>query len=352
MRSRKFQKILIIRMSSIGDVILTSPVVRQLRERFPDAQIDFLIRTEFAEIMRHNPRISNLIEFDTDAAGEPLKEMRAFVRGQKYDLILDLHRNLRSIYIRRFLGHPQIYKINKNRLARFFLVNTHLNLYKFLKPYPLSVAHKYLRVGRRAQLDPQDMTLELHLPEQAKAKAETIWQALYDEGFRVVMAPGAKHFTKRWPPAYYAKLIKIIYDELGWKSLLVGGPAERTMIDGIQNRAGEEAMESVAGSISLLETMAVISEGTFFISNDSGLMHVAAAYQKPQIAIFGSTTRDLGFFPVNPNATIVENHSVDCRPCTHIGKTDCPKEHFKCMLDITPEDVFSVMRQKVIESGL
>ena len=352
MSRREFRKILVIRMSSIGDIILCSPVVRQLRQRYPDAQIDFLIRKEFAEIMRHNPNISNLIEFDKDAPGEPLKEMRSKIAGEKYDLILDLHRNLRSIYIRRFLRRPLVYKINKNKIARFFLVNTSLNLYPWLKPYPLSVVNKYLRTGRRAQLDPADMRLDLHLPAAAREKAQTIWKTLHQEGFRVIMAPGAQHFTKRWPPAYYAKLIRIIYDELGWRSLLVGSPAERTMIEGIQNRAGDEVMEHVAGNISLLETMAVIGEGTFFISNDSGLMHVAAAYQKPQIAIFGSTTRDLGFFPVNPNATIVENHSVNCRPCSHIGKPACPREHFKCMLDITPEDVFSVMRQKVIESGL
>ncbi len=339
-------------MSSIGDIILTSPVVRQLRRNFPEAQIDYLVRKEYAAVIKHNPHLSNVIEFDAKGEDHALQLMRQYIQDAEYDLILDLHRNIRSKYLRRFLNHPRIYKISKNQVPRFLLVNTGLNLYKQLNPYPLSVAAKYLRAGKSVGLDPSDLKLDVYLPEETQKKGEQIWQRLHDEGARVVIAPGARHYTKCWPAAYYARLIELIHQEFGWTSVLVGGPDEAEMAASIENRAGEQIVDSLAGRISLLETFAIIQESLLFISNDSGLMHVAAAYQKPQIAIFGSTTRELGFFPVNENATIVENNSLNCRPCTHIGKSACPREHFKCMLEVTPEEVFSALQQKVIQSGL
>ncbi|NIS38597.1 hypothetical protein GWN26_10325 [Candidatus Saccharibacteria bacterium] len=96
----------------------------------------------------------------------------------------------------------------------------------------------------------------------------------------------------------------------------------------------------------------MIKNASFFISNDSGLMHTAAAFQIPQIAIFGSTTPELGFSPINPNATVVENEGLKCRPCSHIGRSSCPKKHFKCMLEVTPQRVFELFRKMVEANNL
>jgi heptosyltransferase-2 len=338
--SGPLQKILIIRMSSIGDIILTSPLIRQLRQKYPEARIDYLIRKEYTDLVRYNPHLSNNIELDVRQGRAELKALREKIRHEKYDLILDLHRNLRSTYLRSFTGHSPLLKIRKNQILRFLLVKFKINLYAKFYGHPLSVAEKYLRAAAPLGLTTDDMRLEVHLPEEVAEKGKTIWRELTAQNFQIIMAPGAKHFTKRWPPEYYTELIHRIYKKFGWRTLLVGGPDEVDVIKEIQLQAGNETQRSLAGKISLLETFAIIQQAPFFISNDSGLMHAAAAFQKPQIAIFGSTVKELGFSPVNPNAILVENHALKCRPCSHIGRTACPLTHFKCMRKVTPERVW------------
>ncbi len=339
-------KFLIIRLSSIGDVILTSPLVRQLRERFPAAQIDFLIRREYAELVRYNPHLSNILELDASRGRAGLKAMKARLREAGYNAILDLHCNFRSVFLRNFPNHPPVYKIQKNQLPRFLLVKFKINLYRRLYGHPLSAAEKYLRAAAPLGLSREDLRPELHLPPNTEEKGRAIWQELSRENFRVVMAPGARHFTKRWPPAFYAQLIREIYRQRGWRTLLVGGPDELQTIKEIQRRTGNEIQQSRAGELSLLETFAVMRRAPLFISNDSGLMHAAAAFQIPQMAIFGSTVQELGFFPLNPNARVLENAGLGCRPCSHIGRASCPKGHFKCMREITPARVLEEIGEK------
>jgi heptosyltransferase-2 len=343
--SRLLQKILIIRMSSIGDIILTSPLVRQLRQKYPEAGIDYLIRKEYADLVRYNPHLSNIIELDVRRGRAELKALRERIRREKYDVILDLHHNLRSTYLGSFFSRPPVLKIRKNQILRFLLVKFKINWYATYYGHPLSVAEKYLRAAAPLGLSSGDLRLELHLPAEVAERGKKTWEAMAVRNFQVVMAPGAKHFTKRWPPEYYAKLIHGIYRGFGWRTLLVGGPDEAETIQEIQSQAGDETQKSFAGNIPLLETFAIIQEAPFFISNDSGLMHAAAAFQKSQIAIFGSTVKELGFFPVNSNAVVIENRALKCRPCSHIGRASCPLAHFKCMREITPKKVQEAFQQ-------
>lgn len=345
----KDAKFLIIRLSSIGDVILTSPLLRQLRERFPAAQIDFLIRREYAELVRYNPHLSNILELEVRRGRAGLKAMKNHLRQVGYDTILDLHGNFRSVFLRSFPNHPPVYKIRKNRIARFLLVKFKINLYRRLYGHPLSVAEKYLRAAAPLGLSPGDLRPELYLPAEAEEKGEAVWQDLSKENFRAVMAPGARHFTKRWPAAYYAELIRLIYQKRGWRTLLLGGADELAVIREIQQQTGKEMQQSRAGELSLLETFAVIRRAPLFISNDSGLMHAAAAFRIPQIAIFGSTVQELGFFPLNPNARVLENSGLSCRPCSHVGRASCPRGHFKCMMEIGPERVLEEVWERILE---
>ena len=338
------RKILIIRMSSIGDVILTTPVIRQLRETFPDAQIDFLIRREFAEVLRANPHISNLIEIDVRKKGAlSLEKLR--IRATGYDVILDLQGNLRSFWLRLFSGAKSVLKMRKNKVLRHLLVNYKINWYTKIYSNVPSVAEKYLRAAAPLGTDIRDTKTELHLSPEIRKATDTRWQNWRENGIHVLMAPGARHFTKRWLPENYAALIRRLYADFGWRTLLVGGPDERDICAEILAAAGADCTENIAGELSLTETFGAISQTPLFISNDSGLMHAAAAFAVPQIAIFGSTTRELGFFPINPNAAIVENSGLNCRPCSHIGKATCPKGHFRCMREISPEMVLESVAQ-------
>ncbi|GAB4377079.1 MAG: hypothetical protein Kow0042_24250 [Calditrichia bacterium] len=155
----------------------------------------------------------------------------------------------------------------------------------------------------------------------------------------VVVAPGARHFTKRWPPDYYAELIKLIYEKYGQKCILVGGREDIPIAKQIISLTADVPVHSVVGEFSILQTAALIERAHLVICNDSGLMHIAAAYQKPTIAFFGSTVQEFGFFPANSKAIVLENQNLSCRPCSHIGRSRCPKKHFRCLIEITPQQV-------------
>lgn len=336
------RKILLIRMSSIGDIILTSPLIRQLRKLYPDAAIDFLVRQEFAGLLESHPDIQRVISINVKEEGA-LKSLRAEIREAEYDVILDLHRNFRSLYLSIYPNNPPILAIRKNQLKRFLLVKFKLNFYSKSADAYRSVPEKYLQAASSLGVDTQDQMLSLHLPPAEKEKADIAWKELSQEGFQVVMAPGARHFTKRWPPEYYGELIRRLYTEKGWKTLLLGGPEERPLANEIREIAGADIVKNLCGEISLLQTLAMIRKAPRFLSNDSGLMHVAAAFQRPQIAIFGSTVQALGFFPVNPNARVLEVSDLSCRPCSHIGRNECPKGHFKCMMNVSPVAVYDAL---------
>lgn len=346
---KEIRKVLIIRMSSIGDIILTSPLIGELRKAYPEVQIDFLVRSEYVDLIKYDKNLSYILQYDVKSGRKGLKELKKFIEEQDYDIIMDLQCNFRSTYLRNISPRPLVLKVNKNRFLRFLLIKFKINLYERIYGHILSVAEKYLRAGGNFELPASALKLKLYIPRHTSKKGKIIWQALRENNFRVIMAPGARHFTKRWPLEYYGELIVRIHKRYGWSTLLVGSFDEIILIKDIQNRAGFDITEITAGDISLLETAALIKQAPIFISNDSGLMHVAAAYQRPQIAIFGSTTREFGFFPLNPKAVIVENSELRCRPCTHIGRQACPKKHFRCMVDITPGMVFKVF-QKMVET--
>jgi len=346
-RRLKIKKILLIRMSSIGDVILTSPLIRQLRRNFPEAQIDYIVRTEYADLIKYNPHVTHTLQYDVQTGRKGLRELKEYLKKQGYDAVFDLHRNFRSAYLRRFSSGTLLFKINKNRIIRLLLTKFNINLYRKIYESPLSIAEKYLKTGSELTHMNDDMRLDLFLPQKIADKGKQLWRKLEYENFGVIIAPGARHFTKQWPAELFGELIMRIHQTYGWRTLLVGSLDEQSLAMTIQQKTGVGACEVATGYFSLLEAAALIKACPLFISNDSGLMHVAAAFEKSQIAIFGSTTEELGFFPVNPKAVVVENKNLKCRPCTHIGRKSCPKKHFKCMVEITPQKVLKVVKELV-----
>ncbi|NOX37416.1 MAG: glycosyltransferase family 9 protein [Calditrichaeota bacterium] len=337
-------RILIIRLSSIGDIVLTSPLVRALRQRFPHARIDFLVRSDYADLVRYNPHLSRVLIYDPASGWSGLRELRRQIVAAHYDVVLDIHRNWRSIYLRR--GRP-VLKVKKYYGRRWLLVYLKMNRYSGLPESALSVAGRYLMAAAPLGISTHDLRLECFVPEEVQRAVAGEWKRLVEKGVRVIMAPGSKHFTKRWPPAHFIRLIQIIYDQLGWKTLLLGSPDERPLLRDIIHSVPDDLAMGLDREICLMEAAAFIQNASLFVSNDSGLMHIAAAFQVPQVAIFGSTTRELGFFPINPRAVVVENPDIPCRPCHHIGRSACPKSHFRCMTTLTPERVWQAIQSLI-----
>jgi heptosyltransferase-2 len=337
-------KILVIRFSSIGDILLTSPALRYLKKRYPESRIDYLTRSEFAHLVRENPAVHNVIPFQAKEGWEGVLNIRRKIRQKNYDLIVDLHASLRSRLLTLFALIP-VKRVQKNIFRRSLLVRFKINLYGkgwSGKREPLhGVVERYLIASGHpatGSFTDEDLRLDFFIPKKELAAGNQIGTKLRRSGFGIVMAPGARHFTKRWPTEYFAELITLFNKNYGLKTVLVGGPEEMETIETIRNICdrNRSITESMAGRISLLETAAVLSNASLFVSNDSGLMHLASAFRIPQIAFFGSSVREFGFFPINPLARVLETE-LPCRPCSHIGRESCPKLHFNCMKRLTPD---------------
>lgn len=343
---RDAEKILIIRLSSIGDILLSSPLIRCLRNKFPNSQIDFLVRNDYADLVKYNPHISKVIEFDTRGGFNSLKKLTHQLKQENYNVVLDIHNSLRSRYIRCFSKPQSVHIVDKRTPARFCLVKFKLNLYK--KDVP--VAERYLETAKELGVENDKKGLEVFIQDNQQNKiAEKLLQ-LRSSDIKMIagVAPSAKHNTKKWQAGKYVELLSRLVSEQDALILAFGGIEDKKEIDDIVNKVNQisnkQAALNFAGELSLLENAAALDYCNVVITNDTGLMHLAAARKKKVVALFGPTVREFGFFPYGTENIVIENKTVRCRPCSHIGSKACPKKHFKCMEDISSEKVYTEVK--------
>ncbi|MCB2205874.1 lipopolysaccharide heptosyltransferase II [bacterium] len=326
--------ILVIRFSSIGDIILVTPMLRALKTRFPDCVLHVAVRREFNELLRRNPYIDRLISVDTSTGNRSLRALNLELTSERYDAVFDLQNNFRSRILRNGLSRS-IHVVDKRQWKRLLLVKLGVNRYPRYTPVP----ERYIETALRYEVKPDVEGPELHLDEDTRGKARLKLRAAgRKDGVRLVgIAPGAKHFTKRWPLPSFRRLTEKLLD-LGYTVAVLGGTDEYETGEQLRILRPDRIL-NCAGKLTLLETAAAIEQCRTVFVNDSGLMHMATAVGTPVIALFGSTVREFGFFPYQSEAAVVEAAGLGCRPCTHIGRAACPKGHFACMRLITAEDV-------------
>lgn len=313
------KKLLLIRLSSLGDILLTTPVLAALRDKFPDAQIDLVIGSEYgplAPLLPGRPRVQ-LFNRSTGLIG--LLHLRRELRSEGYDAVLDLHNNLRSRVLRRGLSR-RLYVMRKRTMKRWLLVHRKLNL---LREEP-DVIGRYFETAQALAVHDTGEAACLQLPELPMDRA-------------IAMAPGARHKTKRWPAQYFIDLGKR-YQAAGYEVRLFGSSTERELCERVAYEVGGQ-VKNFAGELSLSGAALELAKCAAAITNDSGLMHLASAVGTPTVAIFGPTVKEFGFAPRAQNARVIENHGLYCRPCTTHGSEQCPEGHFRCMLEIEPSAV-------------
>lgn len=346
------QKILIIRFSSIGDIVLASPLIRVLRSRFPAARIDFLVKAEFADLVRYNHHLSSTIELHGDTFRD-LRGLRSTIHRERYDVILDIHNSLRSRYLRIHSGAKRTFVINKRMLRRFALIHWKWNLYNGIVP----VAERYLETADALGIENDDKGLEIFIPDETHSAVSSKISKYRPEHFDAVVGvgPSAKHFTKMWLPERFVEVARALAQYHNAKIFLFGGREDthrcKEITEAVNAAVGHEAAINLGGQLTLLETAAALDFCDVLVCNDTGLMHLAAARQRPVVAIFGPTVREFGFFPYGTEATVIEQTDLTCRPCTHIGSRKCPKGHFLCMKNISSQRVLNaitatLMRQR------
>ena len=218
-------KTLVIRLSSIGDIILASPLIRVFRKQFPSAQIDFLVRTEYAELLRDNKNLNHIYEFDVKTGFSGLRTLKKQLRLEQYDLVIDIHNSLRSRYLRWMLGAGRVAVFRKQILARTMLVRFKKNFYRRL----VSVADRYIESVRQYGIQNDGKGLELFITDSVRGKAAAkIKQLDIDETGTVIgFCPSAKHATKCWPQARFAELGIALVKNVHATILLFGGVEDR-----------------------------------------------------------------------------------------------------------------------------
>ncbi len=319
------KSILIIRLSSLGDIILTTPLVQELRKKYPDAKIDFLVRKEYADIALQFPWVSEVIILDTSKGKEEIRKINQELQNRKYDHVLDLHNNIRSKLLRKNLG-SKLHVINKRIFKRWLLVKSKINL---LKNSP-DIIGRYFETAKELNVLDTGIGTTLGIEKHSSGIK------------KAAICPGAKHWNKRWLPEYYAEVAKDLITK-GYQIEFFGSADEKEYVSKIASQLPQGKVVNLCGEISLLDLPQRMAECSLGITNDSGLMHVANAAGVPTISIFGPTVREFGFYPRAKNAIILENKGLDCRPCTTIGLDHCPKGHFRCMKEITPEKIISIL---------
>ncbi len=346
-----FENILVVRFSSLGDVLLTTPVIRGLRQRFPSSRIEALVKREYADVLRFNPHLSGLIEFEESGSGA-FSALVAELRRKKFDLIVDLHNSLRSNLLRFHLWRPRRLLFNKHVFRRYMLVRWKRNLYDGI----VSVADRYRQAVAGLGIPDDGRGLDLQLPPEAVSAVRVRMERMHIERHHPVIgfAPTARHATKRWPPERFVASGSALAAEPGLKILILGGKEDSEYCGDIAHlintSTGSKVAESLSGETTLLETAAVMDYCDVVLCNDSGLMHLAAARGRPVVALFGSTVREFGFEPYRTAHAIIERSGLECRPCSHIGREACPLGHFRCMVDISSDEAVAEVR-KLLVSG-
>jgi lipopolysaccharide heptosyltransferase II len=328
------ERILVIRLGALGDVLLTTPLLRAMRKRFPESRIDFLVKKAFEPVLRGNPRIATVVSFDPKGGRKEWIRIVRILRRNRYDWVVDLQKNFRSGIFSLSSGAGRVDRYSHGRWRRFLLV-------KFRIPPPgpvIPMALRYFTAVRKFGVKDDGAGLEMVVADSAGQEAERKLRSLGSDlkGRTVILAPGAGRATKRWPANGYADVGRSL-DRRGYRILLVGGSADQEVCREVV-RLMEDRAVSVAGCLSLDQTAALLRKTELLITNDTGLMHMATALDRPVVAVFGPTTIHLGFFPFRGKSSVIEK-DLDCRPCSFHGTKACPKKHFRCMKDISGDDV-------------
>ncbi|MCB0792611.1 MAG: glycosyltransferase family 9 protein [Flavobacteriales bacterium] len=310
-------KVLIIRFSSIGDIVLTSPVLRCLKQQVKDVRIHFATKSPFADLVRFSPHVDRLHTL-TDRSGGLIQELKA----ERFDLVIDLHHNLRTSRIKRALGVPSR-SFPKLNVEKWLLVNLKLD-----RLPRMHIVDRYLSTLEDLGVRNDRMGLDLFIPPDREVPIDEL-PSSHRQGY-TALAIGAAHTTKRLPLHKLTELAQAVEGPL----VLIGGGTDKAVAAAIQTAVGGRAFDAT-GRFDILGSASLIRRANSVIAHDSGAMHVAAAFRRKVVSVWGSTAPVFGMGPYIPEhperAIVAEVQGLACRPCSKIGFDRCPQGHFRCM---------------------
>jgi heptosyltransferase-2 len=322
--------VLLVRFSSLGDVLLTTPLIRAIRARHPAATLTALTRQAWAPLLSANPHLDQVVSV---GPGQALVPLARAIRGARYTHLLDLHGSVRTRVLRLLVPGPWT-GYDHRRRARTALISRHRDTY----PDQVPVAERYFEAASDLDVRPDQEPADFYISPAAEARAGQ-WLAragLDGEETLIGLVPGAMHATKRWPVRHWRTLAQSIRQQ-GLAIVIVGSSADRMIASEIAEACGSPGAVA-AGELDLQATGALLRRCRVAVAGDTGPMHMATAMRIPVIALFGPTVRQFGFFPYRARGAVLELE-LPCRPCSSKGGPRCPDGHHRCLEDLAPADV-------------
>lgn len=333
------KKVLIIRFSSIGDIVLTTPVIRVLKEASNEpVELHYLLKEPFMDVLNGDPRIDRFHLWEKNSTSKVLSDLKK----ESFDHVVDLQNSFRSLRVRARLCCPSssFPKLNKEKWMRVQLGMDRLPR--------VHVVDRYFEALRPLGLENDGKGLEYHIrPEEEVERSEL---GLPEKGPFVTFSIGGAHATKRLPEERIIELCRRIEVPV----VLLGGSGDKGRAARIVENGGDGVIDA-CGSLSIDGSASLIRQSSALLTHDTGSMHIAAAFRKPILSFWGNTVPAFGMYPYMPgdedSSMIFEVDGLACRPCSKLGHDECPKGHFQCMWDIDLERVLRSLKKVLEKEG-
>ena len=305
-------KILVVRLSSIGDIVLTTPVVRMLKKQL-NAQVHFLTKSAYVSLLKNNPYIDSVYQIQNS-----ITEVIPDLKKEKYDHVIDLHSNLRTQILKFRLG-VAAKSFNKLNMEKFMLTN-----FKLDNMPKIHIVDRYLETVKHLGIKNDNQGLDFFLSANDKLDI-----SIFPKNY-IVFVIGGQHATKILPNEKIISIIKKVNKPV----LLIGGPEDAHK--GEEIAKAWDKVVNTCGKYSILQSASLVQQATMVITHDTGMMHIAAAFNKKIYSVWGNTVPEFGMYPYleSEQSKRIEVKGLNCRPCSKIGYDKCPKGHFKCMQEI------------------
>ncbi len=319
-------KFLVVRFSSIGDIVLTTPVVRCLKTQVKGAEVHYLTKKKYEPVIKGNPYVDKIY-----GLGDNFRDMVLELRNENYHYIIDLHRNLRTLRLKsRIRAIP--FTFDKLNFKKWLFVNFRIN-----KLPDIHIVERYLKSIAVFGVKSDNRGLDYFIPDNETVDIAGINSEL-TKGY-IVFTAGAGHNTKRLP----ADMTIGLFNKIKYPVVMLGGQEDYENSELIANSSGNKVF-NYCGKFSINQSASMVKQAKLVIAHDTGLMHIAAAFRKRIISIWGNTVPEFGMSPFLPakDSYIIQVNGLKCRPCSKIGFDKCPKGHFKCMKDIETDKVADI----------
>ncbi len=323
-------KFLIIRFSSIGDIVLTTPVIRALKQQVENAEVHFLTKNQYLTVVENNAYIDKIHLLKKD-----FSELISELKKEHFHYIIDLHKNLRTFRVKNKLRKVS-FSFDKINYEKWLIVNLKKN-----KLPEKHIVERYLDCTKVFDTKNDGKGLDYFISELDKVDIKSSFPDLFHNGY-IAFVIGAQHYTKKIPLDIIIKICKKINKAI----IILGGKedvGEGEQID----KATDNNVFNACGKFSLNQSASIVEQAKLVISHDTGLMHIAAAFKKKIVSVWGNTIPQFGMYPYLPqkDSKIIEVENLKCRPCSKIGFSKCPKKHFKCMREINIDKIIEIANE-------